>query len=526
MNDRDEDLDAFWDADALMPKKKRPAAPLAAFASTVRTADVTVPAGAPEKSADDRDKNRLTVPPRAEDGYTETAYAPDGNRLLLSVRIGRRENGYNFYGQFRRDAERYLAREGEECPFAPFFSYIPQYSQLNNAQRAYYFYWRSRVRAGEFLRCEESYLYLYVYEIINLPDLVPPQSGVHLLSAVWAAYRETFPRMDKYLTEWLCDYCLVHRLPCPSDDLRRFLPAVLPHASLKEFYLGGMNDLTPEGIETALAFFCDYRFRESRYVKEDPSLEAHIVSAVTPVIRDAFAESGIGNGTERSTVTREAFCGSLCAHGVRCRLTVEYIALGDVTPLRATVTAAVKYAENRLRAMKAVKSRLAVPAFALRYKEEIDRYFDGLTPAVQKPSAELPAYEKLYDAPSRGTDFGSAAEIERLSWDTTRILVPDDGTEEERVSAAPVVSSPEPETAPGAYPHGLTEEEGAYLRALLAGDRAAVRAILANGRIEDELADAINEKCAVSFGDVILEAVEDGYGVIGDYTEEVEEWLT
>ena len=60
-------------------------------------------------------------------------------------------------------------------------------------------------------------------------------------------------RIDKYMAEWFADYCLVHRINGPFEGLRPFLAKILPHATMKEFYLGAMGDYTPRGIDTALA---------------------------------------------------------------------------------------------------------------------------------------------------------------------------------------------------------------------------------------------------------------------------------
>ena len=46
------------------------------------------------------------------------------------------------------------------------------------------------------------------------------------------------------------------------------------------------------------------------------------------------------------------------------------------------------------------------------------------------------------------------------------------------------------------------------------------------GSLPDAVAEKINEAFSDNFGDVILECVDDGYAVIADYREDVENWLT
>ncbi len=557
----DAEKDAFWDLAALTPKRKS-TAPLRPFSAGVHTVQVTSlhdmgngggsgePGGVPPRTqlTPSSLADGAGSPLQAESETVE--YTPADNDLVTRVRILRRSGDYRFYGQFRKDAIRYLPVNGKECPFAHFFSYIPQYAQLTEAQRNYYFYWRSELRAGNYLRCEESYFYLFVYEIINLPDYIPPKDGIDLLCRVWSAYRRDFPRVDKYMVEWVVDYCLVHALPAPSEMLAPFLDRLLPIASFKEFYLGGMGKMTREGVNTALAFFSDYRYRDSRYAKGEYAdlFSEHIPECLIPVLRDAFAD---GDALFReSTVThrtRDAFCGSLCAHHIRSRIEVSYYAIADAVPLRAALTAAAKHAENRLRALLSVKSRLSVPPLKPAYREHIDAYFRGLADKLHPRSrAEAAEYDHLYAAPSHGISLTAAMEIENASWENTRILLPDgeelsgesvplvsteassvrpfeNGVESTEGSATPFAFVPS--ASEGGAP-AFSEEERRYLSLVLLQDSVGISRLLSgSGRIEEELAAHINELTSDYFGDIVLENDGTAIHLIEDYKEEVSAWI-
>ena len=529
---RNDDKDAFWDLSSLLPPRKR-TEEKKRFATAITPAPVNAEG---EGAANSIPKEELQLTPRTEENCEVIEYQPTGNNLIRNVRVLRRVSDYNFYDRFRRDAIKYLGEERtEEVPFTPFFSYIPQYAQLSEAQKEYYFYWRSAVRRGEYPRTEESYYFLYIYEIINLPEYIPPKQGAELLISVWAGYRKALPRIDKYMAEWFADYCLVHGISGPFEGLRPFLAKILPHATMKEFYLGAMGDYTPRGIDTALAFFSDYRWRDSRYAAgENYALfETHIFASLAPVVEYLFTrERFFVKEASRTICKRDAFCGSLCAHNVRCRLQVTYHTVQDVAFLRTCLTAAVKYVENKLRSLLAVKSRLSVNLPLLDVKEMIDRYFDAVANKIRTPKAPPPPpeYEKLYDLPKTAPSFRNASEIERSSWDTTYALVTEEELKmlkTETKGKADTEISIKAEEPPVKDASILTEEEGAYLRAVLAGDRAAVRALLARtGRLEDEWAAAINEKSMESIGDVVLLEGEDGYQPIEDYKEEMSEWIS
>ena len=136
----------------------------------------------------------------------EASYAPEG-MLLRGVRIYPHKNEYGYYAEFCRHARRLFSLEGRECEAVSFFSYMPQYSQLNRAQLNWYLWWRTSFRCGRALAVDYSYLLLYLYEIINLGDAIPPAKGQEAMLRLWLSYRSRYPRLDAIVREWLCDYC-------------------------------------------------------------------------------------------------------------------------------------------------------------------------------------------------------------------------------------------------------------------------------------------------------------------------------
>jgi hypothetical protein len=212
-------------------------------------------------------------------------------------------------------------------------------------------------------------------------------------------------------------------------------------------------------------------------------------------------------------------------------------------------------------------------------RDALDAYLAPLAPAknpvpVKKKDIPRPAYESLYDLPQKAVSLEDAAAIEADSWETTRILVEAFAEEDTPAStAAPIVIPtaepiPEPTTVPtvepiptptvvptdvatvspidepiapppavapaatdtpNGWPQVLTPYR-AFLRAVLDGDTAAQRkAAAALGKMPDAVADAINSLTADPdlpdnpILDIILEDSGDGYTVIEDYREMVEE---
>ena len=544
--DRKEEKDDFWDLDKLMPKKK--GATLSPFVTkpTVRDYSADVPKTASDESvkADTRAEDRKLNLDGMR-GFADTEdriYYPE-NTLIKSITVKKYREKYDFYDNFRKAALLYHDCPGEKCDFAQFYSYMPQYSQLNKAQKSYYFYWRQEMRQGRFIKTDYSYLYLYVYEIINLPDVIEPKKGIKILCRLWKEYRKALPRIDMYFSIWVRDYCLVHELPCPISELSDIIFDVIRISDFKEYYFTNIGTTSRDGVWSLIAYLSDYDWHKgfasivgapsedseySRKAEMYKNLLEGAMRVILPTIWDAcMKEKEKGNIVK---ISRAAFPNTLCTHSVKCKLDIEYYPLADASELRAGITSAVRYTENKLRALYGAKSRLAIKYIPKEYKELIDCYFDEL---IRKSESrikrrEAPEYERLYDAPREKLSIQGADEIERLSWDTTMRLC--DTEEYADTNAAPETYEPqkaqepevipEPEQANKTETYGLDKSEIAYIAALCESSENGTRGI------DDEaMVERINEAFSDGFGDVIIEDTGDGFAIIEDYKEEISEWL-
>ena len=163
----DIDRDDFWDIDKLVPKKT---APLTTFSTKEKLVEVEI--GLTESEANGAaasDEERKLTAPHTVPGNPElkedVVYCPKSG-LLKRVSVRHTPDKYDFHSNFVKAAELYFDFKTAPCDFVSYYSYMPQYTQLNQAQRNYYFYWRSMVRRKKYIKTDYSYLYLYVYEII------------------------------------------------------------------------------------------------------------------------------------------------------------------------------------------------------------------------------------------------------------------------------------------------------------------------------------------------------------------------
>lgn len=541
------DKDAFWDLESLLPPKNKKTVGKSVGRDT-QAVEITLPLTVAKAEATESLLAGHSLPSHATEPARHTTplcrYKPQ-NALLHEVRVYPWRTEYDYYEQFYRHAHQFASHKG--VPTAPqdFFSYMPQYTQMNAAQMNYYFWWRTNFCEGKCLPAAYSYLLLYLYEIINLDDVLAPLEGLKSMLRLWLSYREQYPRLDAFLCEWIVDYSLLHGLPAPE----------LPHAlyrellgtcKLKEFFVpleeGG------DALSMAVLLFCNnYDYTKSKFYTKESAADYHRIlkGAIGAALDFLKAEDGnLPMGTSGvSTVTRDTFAGAICSYRLRRRIEVDFTSFSRTHELRYLMSDVLKYAENALRAARGIKSRLSIYALSVPLREALDAYLVGVLPPrmtktktkLQAKKQEVPAYERRYELPIREVSPERAAEIESASWATTKRLVeafeepaleniPQDGASFSGIPRKNEVAEPPSAEGQSELADALGEL-CEFVQLAEQGDVAAQRAFaLRLHMMVDAVADKINTVSGDILGDIILEEAENGgYALIEDYTEELKE---
>jgi hypothetical protein len=157
------------------------------------------------------DSSGVPIPPRSsqrservEPSSTEDVYRPQPTfRLSFSTQRS----------DFITEAKKHVNRTEKPCDSVPFMQYWPTYSAMNKAQQQYYFYWRTQLRQGVRLPADTSYLFVYIYEVINMVGFDNPRDAFDHLVEFWGYYRKLVPKLDNYLPDWIADFIVIHNLP-------------------------------------------------------------------------------------------------------------------------------------------------------------------------------------------------------------------------------------------------------------------------------------------------------------------------
>lgn len=504
----------------------------------------------------------------------ESVHYSRSGLLIREVNVQHTHSDIDFYSRFTENAERIHVTlpsvpYTEELPEVQYFSYVPQYAHMSRSQLDFYCWVRENIRHGRYPHCDPSYVQLYIYEILNLPSLIPPERGAELLANIWLHYRESEPRLDGYLCEWLPDYCLIHDLPIPVS-LRPMLPELVPKALLKEFFC----DLSPDNDEDMLLLSrilidnsSDYDFRRSRWYEANrEAFELHMPRAVAVAVKSAITERrGVFSLEKAYRMTKDSYCGAIVSAQSKRRIELEFCSFTRSAETRHVITAMVKYAENKLRLCLGVKAKLGVDALSAEDMATLDSYFAPMLPQKPQKSAARSAedrympkdYLKNYESGDSGFDLDTAAAIERESWQNTELLTRGEFSEETALTEKE--TAPEKKSSEGAKKNEDAESEKSAKTektkkteksaepkktekvedGTVEGDsdtlvRDGVSAALRGGfhefcrskqMYDGVLADRINTYFLGLLGDIVLEEDNGSYSMIEDYREDVETWM-
>ncbi|MBQ1848155.1 MAG: TerB N-terminal domain-containing protein [Clostridia bacterium] len=528
-----DERDDMWELDKLIPKRKKQTGfakrePEAASELTFGSdkpgpLGYTIPKRPTEKQASDE---------------VEIEYSPE-NSLILNVKVRKWPTEYTFYDRFLVDAQRYYRSKCEETPFVPYFSYLPQYNQMNIDQLRYYIYWRHEVSNGRYLQTDYSYIFLYFYELINLETVSTPERRLAAMCSLLKGYGKRYARLDKYAGEWICDFCLIHKLPPPVDLLSGVLKDVMPVVGLREFYIACKDDIKDVLLYDFVARNNTYDYKKFASLDKNAAelYDKHLIAAAVYAIEKTEHIKDGSPMLAKTCVTRTAYNGALCVSGSKKKLEVEYLSLNRSYRFRGMITDLVKCAENHLRIALGVRGRLTVKGLSKEAEDAVAEYFEINN--IRKPKKEKKTEDSgfdrsRYEAESRGIDLSEAEKIESGSWELTKRLVGEEAAQD--LPEAEVTAK----TDRGQVPAELMKEEteaiqddrSAYetlcvsfaphqlrvLRLIAKGESGEASLFCkASGMLFDAVVSDINDAAADLTGDILIENGK----IIEDYEDEL-----
>ena len=315
----------------------------------------------PRKQAPAVKDAQATVPPSPPvNKSTRQAESPP-----VSITVTLDSSRENFVAQ----AKRFVTRSEVQTEPVSFSHYWPTYADMSPEQQRWYFYWRTTLRSGRFLPTDLSYLFVYVYECLNLVGFDKPQVAFDQIVSFWQHYRGLQPKLDQYLIDWMADFLVVHRLPMSplawygqtvtskiiSGDLDLLIEGWL--------HTGGDCTLLPNPLLYQLAGYSpeNNKFYEVHYRQHN--LDVAYRKGVQAV--DSYLRQNAGiplfihyaPPTKRS-IQRPPFAGALHEYGQTPILIAQVRPWQAQEPLSTALKAILKQTENVLREQLQFKTKL------------------------------------------------------------------------------------------------------------------------------------------------------------------------
>lgn len=111
---------------------------------------------------------------------------------------------YTYHRDFVLDSLRFAKEPGEEdVKYISFMQYYPTFFSLSNQQKKWYFHWREKVVNGNYVKTDTSYVFLFIYELINYTFNQKASVNISLMVHLYENYREDHLEIQRYLTEWI-----------------------------------------------------------------------------------------------------------------------------------------------------------------------------------------------------------------------------------------------------------------------------------------------------------------------------------
>ncbi|WP_172195676.1 TerB N-terminal domain-containing protein [Saccharibacillus qingshengii] len=324
--------------------------------------------------------------------------------------------------EFVRRARETAERTEEEVPFAPFSSYWPTFAAMKPEQEHWYFYWRTEFRRGEKVETDLSYLFIYIYELINGIGWEHPHDGLEMLIRVWESYRARFRRLDGYMADWVREFALVHALDLPEspalEQTSGLLAGELLDLELSRRFEGQPGELTWELI----ARLSDYDVTTSRFYKDAgkktlprvlplvvQALDEHLIRSRGIRLTGLFREADI-RITERYLFRSVVYDPELYGR----TFLVRAPKFGLHAQLRDFITQVIRQTENELRARFKFGGRLR----GIKLDPELAEVIAG---AVEREF--LPPEERRAPEPPKLPEVRfDLEELEKLRRDSDEVL--------------------------------------------------------------------------------------------------------
>lgn len=395
---------------------------------------------------DTEKKQEIPARPSGQDTFGEKpsfsvtipATETQKNKMSLHTQISYANDSS---AKFFSDMKKYADMVGKKAEFVPFMQYWPTYDSMDRRQRAWYFYWRTQVRKGEYPDTDLSYIFVHIYELLSGCGWKQASDGYSQLMSLWMSYRERFPKLDGYLFEWIFDFAKLYQLDFTIPEICNLqLPG---QTAIRDLLLDQHSNEKPLRLPFPLiCCLCDYSITGSKFYKDGHQQLMQEAIPRVVALADAVLLKKKGRGilavygpNRPRKQSYYAFQSAVCP-GANKRIELSVKAYSVNTRLRNYVNQLVRYSENVLRSLYGYRGRLR----GVELEPELSGLVESFLKKEYTPKANT---EKT---PPKQVevklDFDSIASLREQS-DAVRdaLEVAEEGTQKELLTELPEIST-------------------------------------------------------------------------------------
>ncbi len=269
---------------------------------------------------------------------------------------------------FVEQASAYVDRTEAQAAPVPFMQYWPTYESMDAAQQQWYFYWRAQLRQGNQLPTDLSYLFVHVYEVINMVGFDSPGTAFKHLDAFWRTYRQLQPKLDRYLPDWIADFIVLHQLaPNALDwygEVSKLTGAADLNFALETWVNSGDSfEALPDATLFALAKYNPTKSKFYKQFAESTGLRQGYKKALLAIDEATRKDHGktlfqLHQPERRQVIRRAPFASAVHAYpGTALEIAATH-AWTAVEPLSAALNSIIKHADNVLRGQVGYRYRV------------------------------------------------------------------------------------------------------------------------------------------------------------------------
>lgn len=450
----------------------------------------------------------------------------------------------SFYeqGMFMKDFTDNYHYDGE------FQRYYPTYQSMTDQQLRGYFSWRTRVRDGMVEKTSLSFVFVYVYELLNQIGVSSAEEGFYTLKGFWQAYKDIDPKINYYIRLWLKDYVIYNGLE--KSLLEDFSDISFDNTILTLVNFKAHNT---DEVFSALNFLSSYNLENSKFYK----LHSEDVKSV---VCNVFAELSAYYDKKRKNSICEKFFGKIMTNqhimfssAVFYNREIHKDCVYEINDVCKYICKNGNWTYERFFSFKDrnkhIGELLKTIDFLMRQKYDyksnlkVNKLKKVYQDIIQKEIDKLLDFKKKTTAPKIEIDVSKLKNIRKTALETQNRLIVEELDETALPKTKPVADTTYdllawleaeqdkvikeavmPKEAAQADTADLSDIEYEFMKCLLYGKNYSDM-VKAKGLMLSVLIDSINEKLYDRFCDTVLIYDGDKPEVIEDYADELKELI-